>query len=49
MENEMSGVYSMNGRDKKCIQNISEKNLNGRDHLEDLWWIVTETGWEGMD
>jgi len=44
-------------RDEKCIQNIGQKILRERDHLEKLGvdgriildWIFREIGWEGMN
>jgi hypothetical protein len=32
----MGRACSMHGRYEKFIQNFSQKNLKGRDHLEDL-------------
>jgi hypothetical protein len=35
-ESEMGRVYSTHGRDDESLQNFGRKNLNERDHLEDL-------------
>jgi hypothetical protein len=32
----MDGACSMHERDEKCIKNFGQKNLRGRDNLEDL-------------
>jgi len=32
----MGRVYSTHGRDDESLQNFGRKNLNERDHLEDL-------------
>jgi hypothetical protein len=32
----MGRVYSTHGRDEKCVKNFNCKNLNGKDHSEDL-------------
>jgi len=35
-EDQMDGACSMHERDEKCIKNFGQKNLRGRDNLEDL-------------
>jgi len=32
----MDRAYSTHWRDEKCIQNFGQKNLKGRDYLQDL-------------
>jgi hypothetical protein len=51
----MGGVFSIHGRDGKCIQNFGLENVKGRYHLEDLGigrriiLDLKEIGWENMD
>jgi hypothetical protein len=32
----MGGACSTHGRDEKCVYNFDRKNVNGRNHSEDL-------------